>query len=113
MPRPRAGGARIFLHSAVLGRGDLFLTMFEMEAVVLEQIVTPDHRLGRGRGPADAERRGRGGGAVLSGSIAVAIGMRETCWIFTAGGMLAAVWFLHPSIRRMGEAVLNPAWFER
>ena len=102
-----------FLFIAQFG-GDLFLTMFEIEAVVLEQTVTPDHWLGRVEGALQMLNGGAGVvGAVLSGSIAVAIGMRETFWIFTAGGMLAAAWLLHPSIRRMGEAVLNPAWFQR
>ncbi len=94
--------------------GDLFLTMFEIEATVLEQTVTPDHWLGRVEGALQMLNGGAGVvGAVLSGSIAVAIGMRETFWMFTAGGMLAAVWLLHPSIRRVGEAVLDPAWFQR
>lgn len=92
--------------------GDLFLTMFEIEAAVLEQTVTPDHWLGRVEGALQMLNGGAGVvGAVASGSLAVVLGIRDTFWIFTAGGMLATAWLLAPSIRHVGEAVLDPQWF--
>ncbi len=82
-----------------------------MEAGVLEQ--TELARL-RGRGLVQMLNGGAGVvGAVLAGTIAVAIGMRETFWIPTVGGIVAAAWLLHPSIRRRGVALLVPRWFPR
>ncbi len=93
--------------------GDLFLTMFEIESAVLEQTVTPDRWLGRVDGALQMLNGGAGVvGAVASGSLAVVLGIRETFWIFTAGGMLATTWLLAPSIRHVGEAVLEVRWFQ-
>lgn len=92
--------------------GDLFLTMFEIEAAVLEQTVTPDHWLSRVEGALQMLSGGAGVfGAVASGVIAGVIGIRETFWIFTSGGMLASVWLLHPSIRKLSHPTLDATWF--
>lgn len=96
--------AFLFLLGAQL-LGDLFATIFEINARVLEQSLTPDHWLGRVEGALRTLTGGLGViGAVAAGLLATSIGVRDALWISAVGSVLTAGVLLAPDVRRLAAA---------
>lgn len=96
--------AFMFLLGAQL-LGDLFATIFEINARVLEQSVTPDHWLGRVEGALRTLTGGLGvAGAVAAGLIATWVGVRDALWVSAIGSVLGSLVLLAPDLRTLATA---------
>ncbi len=85
--------------------GDLFATIFEINARVLEQALTPDQWLGRVEGALRTLTGGVGvAGAVAAGLIATWLGTRDALWVSSLGSVLASLILLAPDMRRLLDA---------
>jgi len=90
-------GAQVF--------GDLFGTIFEINARILEQQLTPDTWLGRVEGALRTLVGGLGVvGAVTAGLIASWIGVRDAFFVSAVGGVLTSAVLLAPDLRLLPVA---------
>ena len=105
---PLAHGAVLTAFLFLLGAqllGDLFATIFEINARVLEQSLTPDQWLGRVEGALRTLTGGLGvAGAVMAGLFATWLGTRDALWISAIGSVLTAGVLLAPEVRRLAVA---------
>ncbi len=81
--------ATLILMVSQLG-GDAFNTLNGITSVSLRQAITPDRLLGRTSTSLQVMIAGVGPlGALLSGTLAETLGVRETLWLAAAGGLLS------------------------
>lgn len=79
--------------------GDLFATMYEINARITEQAVTPDHWLGRVEGSIRMIQGGLGViGALLAGLLAEWITPRGAIWVASVGTIAAGLWLWNPAL---------------
>lgn len=81
--------------------GDLFATMYEINARIAEQALTPDHWLGRIEGGIRVIEGGLGVvGALLAGLLAELITPRGAIWVSALGTIAAGFWLWSPKLLR-------------
>jgi Na+/melibiose symporter-like transporter len=98
------GGAFLFLLGAQFV-GDGSGTVFGIVAVVAQQRVVDEARLGRLAGGVRLVTEVLAmGGALMAGILAVVIGVRQVFWILPVGTLLAAPVLCHPALRRAVDA---------
>ncbi len=79
--------------------GDLFATMYEINARIAEQALTPDHWLGRVEGGLRVVQGGLGViGALLAGLLALWITPRGAIWVASLGTIAAGLWLWNPNL---------------
>lgn len=79
--------------------GDLFATMYEINARITEQAVTPDHWLGRVEGSIRVIQGGLGViGALAAGFMAQWITPRGAIWVAAVGTIAAGLWLWNPAL---------------
>jgi predicted MFS family arabinose efflux permease len=104
---PLAGGpaliAMLILMVSQLG-GDAFNTLNGITSISLRQSITPDRLLGRTSTSLQVMIAGVGPlGALLSGALAEAIGVRETLFVAAAGVLLSTYWLIASPIRHVRD----------
>ena len=79
--------------------GDLFATMYEINARIAEQALTPDHWLGRVEGSMRVVQGGLGViGALVAGLLAEWITPRGAIWVASLGTIAAGLWLWNPGL---------------
>lgn len=104
LAQPATWTAFGFLLAAQVG-GDLFGTIYSIQARVLEQRVTPDAWLGRVNGTIRTLTGGLGVlGALAAGAIASQTSPRDAIAVAAVGEILAGLFLLSPAIRTYADS---------
>jgi predicted MFS family arabinose efflux permease len=110
---PLAGGS-VVLASAMLITaqiiGDGAMMVYLINATSLQQIVVPDHLLGRTNASFGFLAQGVApAGALIAGVLATAFGARLTLWIAVLGILATAVWVSQSPVRKLQGYALPDA----
>jgi len=102
---PLAGGppivAAAFLVAGQLW-GDMARTVYDINAVSLRQVITPDHLLGRTNASMRLLEAGIGPiGALVGGILGEVIGVRQAVFISVLGSLFASLWLVFSPVRRL------------
>lgn len=102
----------LFLLTAQVG-GDLFATIYEINARITEQAVTPDRWLGRVEGSMRMLQGGLGvSGALAAGFLAEWISPRGALWVASVGTIAAGLWLWNPALLAFhrSDQKVHQAW---
>jgi len=109
---PLAGGS-VLLASTMLiipqVIGDGAMMIYLINSISLQQMVVPNHLLGRTNASFGFLAQGIApAGALISGALATSLGARGTFWIAALGWLAAALWFSRSPVRHLeGYAVVE------
>lgn len=110
---PLAGGSQTLATAMLIVPqivGDGAMMVFWINSISLQQMVVPNHLLGRTNATFGFLSEGVGpAGALIAGALATALGARTTLLISVLGGLATAVWFSRSPVRHLQSFELPEA----
>lgn len=108
---PLAGGSVVQASAMMIAAqiiGDGAMMVFLINSLSLQQIVVPNHLLGRTNASFGFLAQGIAPfGALIAGALATGIGARSTLWIAVIGILIAAVWVSRSPVRHIEDFELS------